>query len=251
MHKWVFTLALLACPAFAESPTPPQVLIAVASNFVDTCNALSADFKQRSNAEIKITPGSTGKLYAQISNGAPYDILLSADAVHPQRLEAENKAIARSRFTYAIGRLALYCASLEGVENGAVLKSGALKHLAIANPETAPYGAAAVETLRAMGLWESTKDRIVYGENIAQTFQFASTGAAEAGFVAYSQVISLPASRYWVVPDNNHAELRHDAVLLAPGRDNKAAVDFLAYLRSAAAQKIITASGYRAPVPYQ
>ena len=192
---------------------------------------------------VAATPGATAKLYAQAKNGAPFQVFLSADHEHVDRLCAEGVGVGETRFVYATGKLALYSAR-EPVRDGALLRGDTVKHLAIANPAVAPYGAAAVAALKALGLWDALAPRIVQGENIAQTHQFIESGAAEAGFVAWSQVLKAPADRVWLLPQDLYPPLVQEAVLLAPGKDKPAATAYLAYLKTDAARALITATGY-------
>ena len=195
--------------------------------------------------------GASGRFYAQIKNGAPFAVFLSADEATPLRLEAEGAAVPGSRFTYAIGRLALWSAQPGRVDTeGAVLQRGNFAHLAIANPKTAPYGAAAVEVLAALGVLEGLKPKLVQGENIAQAQQFVASGNAELGFVALSQVWrdgKLSEGSVWVVPTRLHAPIRQDAVLLLAGRDKPAAQALLSYLKGDKARALIRSFGYELP----
>lgn len=225
--------------------------IAVAANFLAPARQLAADFGRTSGHAIIIVGGASGKLYAQIANGAPFDALLSADAAIPEKLQAAGLAPAGARFTYAIGRLVLWSPQPGRVDaRGEVLKTGRFRHLAMASPKLAPYGFAAQQTLSALGLRERLGDRIVFGENIGQTHQFVTSDNAELGFVALSQVTingKPVAGSAWIVPAALHDPIRQDAVLLAHGRDNAAAVAFLAYLRGDAARRTIAAFGYALP----
>lgn len=225
-----------------------EVRVAVASNFAAALAELAVEFESAAGHRVLASPASTGKLHAQISNGAPFEVFLAADAVRPRLLEESGLAVAGTRFTYAFGRLALWTASsgLE-VEDGAILKSDAYRHLAIANPRTAPYGAAARQVLERMELWQDMQRRLVFGENVGQTFQFVSTGNAEVGFVALSQLLrpGYPATgSHWIVPPALYRPIDQQAILLGVGRDNPAAVEFVSYLRSAAAREIIERFGY-------
>ncbi|MBW8328579.1 MAG: molybdate ABC transporter substrate-binding protein [Thiobacillus sp.] len=209
---------------------------------------IAADFEKATGHQAKLAFGSTGKFYAQIRNGAPFDVLLAADDETPAKLEREGGAVAGSRFTYSIGRLALWSAKPDYVDDkGAVLKQGTFKHLALANPKLAPYGAAAVETLNRLGLLAALQPKFVQGENIAQTFQFVSTGNAELGFVALSQVTEagkLKRGSAWIVPPGLHAPIRQDAVILTRGKDTPAALALMKYLKTDKARAIIRAYGY-------
>lgn len=220
-----------------------KVLVAVASNFKETNDALAAEFQKKTGVIVESAAGSTGKLFTQIQNGAPFHLFLAADNLHPRRLEEAGQAVSGTHFTYAIGKLALYSESLP-VQNAAALKLPQLKHLAIANPDAAPYGSAAVAYLKGCKAWEGLVARIVYGENIAQTAQFVQSGAAEAGFVAYSQVKDLPSDKVWLLPTDQYPVIRQDAVLLSTAKDNASARAYLAFLKSPEAQATIVRSGY-------
>jgi len=242
-------VAILFC-IHAAYPALGQgtVRVAVASNFAGVQEALSKKFSESTGHHVKNSSGSTGKLYAQITNGGPYDIFLSADAEHAELLENSDIGVKDTRFTYAVGRLALYAPRISGIAKGAdALSVSAIKHLAVANPRSAPYGAAAVATMEHLKIWDTYKDNIVYGENIAQTMQFVESGGAEAGFVAYSQVVDRPKDQFWIVPEALHPALKQDAILLAAGKDNAAAKAYLLFLQSEEARKIIAASGYSIP----
>ena len=205
----LLTLSLLSLlrPALAD-----EVSVAVAANFTAPMQKIAAEFEKDSGHTAQLAFGATGKFYAQIRNGAPFQVLLAADDETPARLEKEGLAVAGSRFTYAVGTLALWSADPARVDSrGEVLKRGGFAHLALANPKLAPYGAAAVETLNRLGVVAALEPKFVLGENIAQTFQFVSTGNAELGFVALSQVWKdgkLASGSVWVVPETLHAPIR-------------------------------------------
>ena len=219
----IFELGFL-CLFFCASISAGEIHVAVAANFLGTMNEVAAQFEQTTGSHVIVSSGSTGSLYAQIENGAPYDIFLSADSEATRRLESAGTAVAGSRFAYAIGKLALWSADPKRVDQGGkVLRSSEIKHLAIPNPDIAPYGAAAQQVLQRMGLWESLKPRLVQGESVAQTFQFVAGGNAEAGFVAYSQVKeSHNVGSCWIVPQEMYSPLEQQAVLLQRARDNPA-----------------------------
>ncbi len=225
-----------------------EVQVAVAANFAGPMEKLAEQFQRDTGHKAVVATGATGKFYAHIRNGAPFEVLLAADDDTPARLETEGHVAAGSRFTYAVGRLVLWSARGGVVDAGGnVLKTGSYKHLAIANPKTAPYGAAAVATLRKLGLYESVQPRIVQGENIAQAWQFASTGNAELGFVAQAQVWrdgKFTSGSGWIVPATMHAPIRQDAALLAKGAGNPAAQALLQYLRTDKAKALIRTFGY-------
>jgi molybdate transport system substrate-binding protein len=214
---------------------------------------IAADFERATGHKALVSTGSTGKFYAQIMNGAPFEVLLSADEPTPKRPEAQGAAVVGSRFPYAIGRLVLWSARAGFVDAGAeVLRKGDFRHLALANPKTAPYGAAAMQTMEHLKLLETLAPRFVQGENIAQAHQFVASGNAELGFVALSQVWRdgrIAEGSGWIVPEALHAPIRQDAVLLARGRDRPAALALLRYLRTDAARRIILAAGYELPPP--
>lgn len=227
-----------------------EVKVAVAANFTAPMQKIAAAFAQDTGHHAVLSFGATGALYAQIANGAPFDVFLSADEKTPAKLESEGLAVAGSRFTYATGKLALWSrqtALVDGDVN--ILRAGNFERIAIADAKLAPYGAAAIETLDKLGLLARLQPRFVIGENIAQTYQFVATGNAELGFVALSQVYvdgTLTAGSAWIVPDDLHAPLRQDAVVLKTGSDNAAASALSAYLRGAQATRIICSYGYTA-----
>jgi|TARA_R100000049_G_C1930558_1_gene74553 molybdate transport system substrate-binding protein len=225
-----------------------EIQVAVASNFTAPMRVIIDQFERDTGHKVLLSFGSTGKLFAQIRNGAPFSVLLAADEQIPAKLEDEGLGVAGSRFTYAIGTLVLWSANEGYVDDqGKVLTHQAYRHLAIANPKTAPYGAAAMATLTKLGLADSVRGKLVQGENIAQTHQFVASGNAELGFVALSQVIESGEIRQgsgWVVPATYHPPIRQDALLLTKGRDNPAAHALLDYLRSAKATEVINAYGY-------
>jgi molybdate transport system substrate-binding protein len=229
----------LPCLARAD-----ELRIAVASNFAQPMTALVSYFESNTAHQVVLSSNSTGKHYAQIRQGAPFDVFLAADRERPERLEQDGLAIPGTRFTYALGRLVLW-SPREGYvdKNGTVLRAGDFRHLAIANPKLAPYGRAAREVLTARKLWTSLQPRIVRGENVGQAYQYVHSGNAELGFVAASQLRAGNGSR-WTVPADRHAPIEQQAVLL---RDRGPARAFLAFLRSEAALKIIRGYGYDVP----
>lgn len=244
--KLGITLALTLVISQAHAD---EVHIAVAANFVAPMEKIASSFTQETGHKVQISSGATGKLYAQIKNGAPFALFLAADQQTPQRLENEGETIPDSRFTYAIGKLVLWSAKPGVVDaQGKVLSDGKFQHLAIANPKTAPYGAAAVETLTKLKLLEKLQPRFVVGENIAQTYQFVQTENAELGFVALSQVMVdgklTSAGSTWIVSSDLYNPIRQDAVALSKAKDQPAALALAKYLRSDAAKAIIKAYGY-------
>ncbi len=249
LHR-LFAAAFAVClGGLAPRAQAEEVLVAVAANFSTPMKRIAADFEHDSGHKARLAFGATGAFYAQIRNGAPFQLLLSADEETPARLVQDGLADASSRFTYAIGSLVLWSAKAGFVDaRGDMLKAAPFAKLALANPRTAPYGRAAVETLASLGLLGALEPRFVQGENIAQTFQFVSTGNAELGFVALSQVWkdgALSEGSAWLVPAELHQPIRQDAVLLTAARNNAAAVALLQYLKSDKAKAIIRAYGYR------
>lgn len=241
----LFCLLLLACACNETKRSDAPLRVAVAANFTGPAHEIAKAFERSGEHRVTISTGSTGKLTAQIENGAPYGVFLAADQLRPARLEASGKAVNGTRFTYAVGKLALYGKGLAHPKDGRVdLRAKRFRHLAIANPETAPYGAAAEQVLRKLGLWDELSPRIVRGENIAQAQQHVESGAAELGFVALSAVTSGAKHPYWVVPAELHDAIRQDAVLLTPAADDSRARAFLEFLRGAEAKRIIVAAGY-------
>jgi molybdate transport system substrate-binding protein len=225
-----------------------EVSVAVAANFTAPMQKIAPLFRQDTGHTLALAFGSTGRFYAQIRNGAPFQVLLAADDATPARLEREGLGVSGSRFTYAIGKLVLWSKQPGLVDaQGEVLKSGEFDKLALADPKLAPYGAAAIETLGALGLLETLRPRFVQGENIAQTYQFVATQNAQLGFVALSQVFAegrLSGGSAWVVPASMHAPIRQDAQLLDQGKDKPGAVALLQYLRTDKARAIMRAYGY-------
>ena len=225
-----------------------EAQVAVAANFAEPIKAIAAVLEKTTGHTLKITVGSTGRLYAQIRNGAPFDLLLAADTKAPAQLDTDGLAQPGSRFTYASGRLVLWSADAARVDSqGAVLKTAGFRKLAIANPKTAPYGAAAVQAMGKLGLAARLNPKLVQGESIGQTYNFVHTGNAEIGFVAMSQVLEggkLKSGSMWVVPQNLYAPIRQDAVLLKTGADNPAAKALMALLKSPDTQVLIRSFGY-------
>ena len=226
-----------------------QTLIAVAANFVEVIEELKPLFEKTSGHKLQSTTGSTGKLYAQIKEGAPFHVLLSADALTPERIEKEQLAVGGSRFTYAIGKLTLWSADQGriGSDGLAALNASDVRHIAIANPDLAPYGLAARETLQSLNLWDTLRPKIVMGQNIGQAYSMVATGNAQLGFVALSAVLSprekSKGSR-WDVPQNLFTPIRQDAVLLNAGARNKAAIAFMKFLKTPDVRAVIERYGY-------
>jgi molybdate transport system substrate-binding protein len=241
---WLAVLILGLPTAAAETLT-----VAVASNFSRPAQELASRYEKATGQSVRITTGSTGKLYAQISNGAPFDILLAADSARPVLLEESGLGVAGSRFTYAIGGLTLWSLDTEfaDLDCRAALNDLGKNRLAIANPETAPYGAAAKQFLLSAQLWDKVAPHLVYGENIAQTLQFVASGNASLGLIAQSQASDgrLPeATCQWPVPEASHSALEQQAILLRRAEDLTIAADFLGFLRGPVAHDVIRSHGY-------
>jgi molybdate transport system substrate-binding protein len=247
--SWLLTsLLLLALPANSE-----DISVAVAANFTAPMKLIAAEFEKDSGHKVVASFGSTGKFYAQIKNGAPFEILLAADDETPGKLVQENLGAAASQFTYAMGKLVLWSAKPGMVDGaGAVLKTGDFVHLALADPKLAPYGAAAVEVLKVLGIFETVQPKIVTAENITQAYQFIGSGNAELGFVALSQVhkdekgdkgTKFEGSS-WLVPANLYTPIRQDAIVLEPGKGKAAVEALMKFLKGDKARAIIKSFGY-------
>ena len=240
-------LALVAPTALAGRAAAADVQVAVAANVTEPAKEIAAAFKARTGQAVVLVFGSSGAFYTQITQGAPFEVFLSADAERPTKAEQEGLAAPGTRFTYAVGRLVLYSKTPGLVDaEGAVLASGRFDKLAIADPAAAPYGLAAVQTLKTLKLYDRLQPKIVQGASIAQAYQYVATGAAELGFVALSQVVSAPGGSRWLVPEADHAPIEQQAVLLKTGANDPAARAFLAFLKSPAAVAIIKRYGYQA-----
>ncbi len=240
---------LICCSIQVNFAAANEVKIAVASNFLSTLNEIKRQFSQDTGHMVIVSSGSSGKLYAQIKHGAPFDVFFSADAERPMLLERERLAVQRSRFTYAIGRLTLWSSDpmLIKEDGPMVLSEERFDHIAMANPKTAPYGRAARQILARLGAWQKVQRKAVYGENIGQTFQFVFSNNAQLGFVALSQVsdpkMKEVGSR-WEIPINLYDSLQQQAVLLENGRNNEVATLFLQYIQAPKAKAIIQRYGY-------
>jgi molybdate transport system substrate-binding protein len=240
--------ALLAALALAGPVAAAEVKVAVAANFTEPAKAIAARFKARTGHDAVLSFGSSGQFYAQIANGAPFGVFLSADRERPEKAEAEGLAVLGSRFTYATGRLVLYSKTPGLVDGkGAVLRQGRFQKLAIADPKVAPYGVAALETLKKMGVAVALQPKLVQGTSIAQAYQFVDTGAAELGFVALSQVAAVKGGSRWLVPASDHTAIDQQAVLLKTGAADPAAKAFMAFLKGPEAKAIIRRYGYEVP----
>jgi len=242
--KWLLIPVLTLVSAFSQAA---EVRVAVAANFLATLKVLAPIYEKQSGDKLLISGGSSGKLYAQIVNGAPYDVLLSADTHYPQQLVAAGKAEEQSGFVYATGRLVLWRRDAKPVDENS-LQSADVVRIALANPKTAPYGAAAQQTLQRLGVLQKLQPKLVMGESVGQTFQFVATGNAQLGFIALSQVLNpnnrFNKTEYWLVPSEYYGKLEQQAVLLHHGRDNASAKRLLQFLQTDKARNVIRQYGY-------
>ena len=243
------SLLALALSALAFAARADEIQVAVAANFSAAAQKIAAQFEKDTGNTVKLSFGATGKFYAQIQAGAPYDVLLAADQATPAKLVAEGKAVPTTLHTYAIGKLVLWSADPALVDaHGDVLKSDKWKHLSVADAKLAPYGQAAKETLAALKLADAVQPRVVTAENIGQALQFAQSGNAELGFVALGQVQPPDGSKVpgsmWLVPDNLYTPIRQDAVVIATAKSPKTATAFVDYLAGEQARVVIKAYGY-------
>ncbi|WP_338477350.1 molybdate ABC transporter substrate-binding protein [Pseudomonas trivialis] len=241
-------LAVLVAALAFGSAQADEVQVAVAANFTAPIQAIAADFEKDTGHKLVASYGATGQFYTQIKNGAPFEVFLSADDTTAQKLENEGDTVKGSRFTYAVGTLALWSVKDGYVDaKGEVLKENQFKHLSIANPKAAPYGLAATQVLAKQGLTEQVKDKLVEGQNITQAYQFVSTGNAELGFVALSQIYKdgkVTHGSAWIVPASLHDPIKQDAVILTRGKDNAAAKALVDYLKGPKAAAVIKSYGY-------
>lgn len=221
-----------------------QTNVAVAANFTDAAKEIAAAFKQKTGHEAVLSFGASGQFYTQITQGAPFQVFLSADDSRPKKLVEDGLAVADTRFTYAIGKLVLWSKTPGVVKGEETLKAASFAKLSICNPASAPYGQAAVETMKSLKLYDALAPKLVEGANITQAYQFVQTGNAEVGFVALSQLTGSDAGSRWVVPQELYNPIRQDAVLLKTGADNEAASAFLTFLKGAEARAIIEKYGY-------
>lgn len=246
-HMSRLLIALAACTT-ANLALAQDVQVAVAANFTAPIQAIAKDFEKDTGHKLVISTGATGQFYAQIKNGAPFEVFLAADDTTPAKLEKEGDTVSGTRFTYAVGTLALWSAKDGYVDaKGEVLKKNEYKHLSIANPKAAPYGLAATQVLEKLGLTAQLKDKLVEGQNITQAQQFISSGNAELGFVALSQIYKdgkVTGGSAWIVPAELHDPIKQDAVILAKGKDNAAAKALIDYLKGDKAAAVIKSYGY-------
>jgi len=232
-------LAAWAAPAGAG-----QTRVAVAANFAEPAREIAALFKEKTGHEAILITGASGAFYSQITHGAPFEVFLSADEERARLAVDNGFAVPDSRFTYAIGKLVLWSRVVDVTKGDEVLKAGAFTRLSIADPSAAPYGAAAVETMKALGVWEALQAKLVQGSSVAQAFQFVDTRNAELGFVALAQLYGVNEGTRWLVPETLHAPIRQDAVLLKMGADSEASKAFLAFLKTPEARAVIHRFGY-------
>jgi molybdate transport system substrate-binding protein len=246
LHRTLSALGLAAL--MLPGAHAGEVSVAVAANFTAPMQKIAAQFEQDTGHKAVLSFGATGKFYAQIKNGAPFGILLAADDTTPEKIAREGLGDGATRFTYAIGQLVLWSKQPGYVDaEGKVLQKTDWQHIAIANPKLAPYGLAAMQTLDKLGLTAQVQPRVVTGENIGQTYQFAASGNAQLGFVALSQVMEdgrLREGSAWVVPGNLHEPIRQDAIVLKPGQGSEAAAALMQYLRGDKARAVIKSYGY-------
>ena len=243
MKRLCFALVLLMSPGVAWAD---KTTIAVAANFTAAAKKITTAFESETGHEVVLAYGSTGKLFAQIAYGAPFDAFLAADAARPTKAVKSEFALGGTQFTYALGKIVLYSADATLIDAKADVlgRPDSFAKLAIANPKTAPYGVAAVEALQKLGVYDDVRAKIVKGDNIAQTHQFVMTENAEMGFVALAQVIHEDKGSTWIVPNDMYAPIRQDAVVLERGKDNVATRAFVDFLKSDKGREIIQSYGY-------
>jgi len=248
MHLKSFALlGLLVAPllmAGTAAARAETVSVAVAANFSDAAKAIGAAFKAKTGNDVAISSGATGALFTQISQGAPFQVFLSADSTTPKKAADGGFADASTDFTYAIGKIVLFSTDAALVTGPETLSASKFDKIAIADPKTAPYGAAAVAAMQKLGVYDALQPKIVTGTSIAQAYQFVDSKNAELGFVALSQVVNRKDGSQWVVPQEDYTPITQDAILLTPGKDSQAAKDFLAFLKSDDGTKVIESFGY-------
>lgn len=250
-YKLLVAVGVLLFGTMIRPVAAGEVNAAVAANFAVPMEQIVALFQKESGNTVKLSYGSSGKFYSQIKEGAPFDVFLAADEKNPKLLEQEGLSVANSRFVYALGKLVLWSAKPGFVDDkGAVLRKVNYNKVAIADPKLAPYGLAAKETLESLGLWSTVQSKLVTGESIAQTYQFAATGNAELAFIALSQITKdgkVAEGSWWLVPSHMYSPIRQSAVLLSGAKDKAAAQAFLAFLKGEKAVAIIRSFGYELP----
>lgn len=245
MKLTAITVAFIAFLASLATQAQAAVThVAVAANFTEPAKEIAALFKQKTGHEAVLIFGASGAFYTQITHGAPFEVFLSADTERPQSALQNGFAVPDSRFTYAIGKLVLFSRVVDVTNGEAALRAGNFARLSIANPVAAPYGTAAIETMKALNVYQALSPKIVQGNSIAQAFQFVDTRNAEVGFIALSQLYGVTGGTRWNVPQNLYSPIRQDAVLLKTGANNEAAKAFLAFLKTPEARAIIERFGY-------
>jgi molybdate transport system substrate-binding protein len=245
MKRVLLLIALVA--AGVARANAAEINVAVAANFTEAAKEIAAAFERKTGNKVLLSFGSSGQFYTQITQDAPFQVFLSADQERPEKAVAEGFAVPDSRFTYAVGKLVLWSRDPKTVTGADTLRQGTFTKIAIANPAAAPYGAAAIETMKSLNVYDALQSRIVQGNNIAQTFQFIDTGNAELGFVALSQVVERSEGSRWMVPGNLYAPIKQDAVLLKKGAGNDAAKAFITFLKGPEAAAIEARFGYATP----
>jgi len=241
---WIATAFVTLLTSLAAEAQAGVTHVAVAANFTEPAKEIAALFKRKTGHEAVLIFGASGAFYTQITHSAPFEVFLSADADRPKSAIDNGFAVPDSRFTYAIGKLVLWSRVVDVTNGEAALKAGNFAKLSIANPIAAPYGTAAVETMKALGVYDALTPKIVQGNSIAQAFQFVDTKNAEVGFVALSQLHGVTGGTRWEVPSNLHSPIRQDAVLLKTGANSEASKAFLAFLKGPEARAIIERFGY-------
>ena len=242
--RMIFAAFSLLLAALVTSVKADQTHVAVAANFNEPAREIADLFRKKTGHKAILITGASGAFYTQITHGAPFDVFLSADEERPRLAVDNGFAVPDSRFTYAIGKLVLWSRVIDVTNGEEVLKAGNFRKLSIANPASAPYGAAAVETMKALSVWDALQPKLVQGSSIAQAFQFVDTRNAELGFIALAQLYGVKGGTRWIVPDKLHSPILQDAVLLKKGADNKAAKAFLAFLKGPEARAVIERFGY-------
>jgi molybdate transport system substrate-binding protein len=247
-RRFVFVALAIECAIGVTRPAAAaEINVAVAANFTEAAKEIAAAFERKTGNKALLSFGSSGQFYTQITQDAPFQVFLSADQERPEKAVADGFAVPDSRFTYSVGKLVLWSRDPKVVTGADTLKQGNFSKIAIANPTAAPYGAAAIETMKALNVYDTLQPKIVQGNNIAQTFQFIDTGNAELGFVALSQVVDRSEGSRWLVSANLYAPIKQDAVLLKKGATNEAAKAFIDFLKGPEAAAIEAKFGYGTP----
>jgi molybdate transport system substrate-binding protein len=245
MGRVLLLIALVAASVVRANAA--EINVAVAANFTEAAKEIAGAFERKTGNKVLLSFGSSGQFYTQITQDAPFQVFLSADQERPEKAVADGFAVPDSRFTYALGKLVLWSRDPRIVSGADTLLKPTFTRIAIANPAAAPYGAAAIETMKSLNVYDTLQSKIVQGNNIAQTFQFIDTGNAELGFVALSQVIERSEGSRWMVPGNLYAAIKQDAVLLKKGAGNDAAKAFIAFLKGPETAAIEAKFGYATP----